>query len=404
MPTTFDRTFGNSVQPDHITQLFDAWEGVAAAGVPASLTTVNDNSSYALRVKNQGTAGALLVEDSAANDLLRVNDNGTLIALGTITTDLNVLNSTVTWNASGVTFTAWELNVTDTASATASLLLDLQVAGSSKFSISKAGAPTFAGTAYIGDTANAKVTLGLTINQAAADDEILSLKSSDVAHGVTDVTETDTYGRFLKAEATGGGLRLDGLSDADVSAGFGLILRGISGIAANTAKATTARGIVEIDAAIKSGTGVTVAGADGNLVVIQSSGTTRYIFDVEGSAHADVEWVAFDDFNDSALLDSVEHALLPGLQRDPIQDSFGRVVRYSRDQLETAGIIGRGSYRETGDGKARAMLNMTKLTMALAGAMRQQYDRIAALERRVGLNAQLIDGYRAKRGRAGEVT
>jgi hypothetical protein len=42
-----------------------------------------------------------------------------------------------TWNASGTTFTAIKMNVTDTASAAASLLMDLQVGGVSKFSVDK---------------------------------------------------------------------------------------------------------------------------------------------------------------------------------------------------------------------------------------------------------------------------
>jgi hypothetical protein len=44
-----------------------------------------------------------------------------------------------TWNASGTTFTGIGLNVTDSASAAGSLLMDLQVGGSSQFSISKTG-------------------------------------------------------------------------------------------------------------------------------------------------------------------------------------------------------------------------------------------------------------------------
>jgi hypothetical protein len=43
------------------------------------------------------------------------------------------------WNASGTTFTAIKMNVTDSASAAASLLMDLQVGGVSQFSVSKAG-------------------------------------------------------------------------------------------------------------------------------------------------------------------------------------------------------------------------------------------------------------------------
>lgn len=44
-----------------------------------------------------------------------------------------------TWNDAGVTFTAMKMNVTDTASAAASLLMDLQVGGVSKFAVRKDG-------------------------------------------------------------------------------------------------------------------------------------------------------------------------------------------------------------------------------------------------------------------------
>jgi hypothetical protein len=47
-----------------------------------------------------------------------------------------------TWNASGTTFTGIGLNVTDTASAAGSLLLDLQVGGTSQFKVSKGGRVT----------------------------------------------------------------------------------------------------------------------------------------------------------------------------------------------------------------------------------------------------------------------
>ena len=44
-----------------------------------------------------------------------------------------------TWNAGATTFTAVKMNVTDTASAAGSLLMDLQVGGSSRFNVSKTG-------------------------------------------------------------------------------------------------------------------------------------------------------------------------------------------------------------------------------------------------------------------------
>lgn len=51
----------------------------------------------------------------------------------------NIYDMADTWNAGATTFTAIKMNVTDTASAAASLLMDLQVGGSSKFSVNKSG-------------------------------------------------------------------------------------------------------------------------------------------------------------------------------------------------------------------------------------------------------------------------
>ena len=61
------------------------------------------------------------------------------------------------------------------------------------------------GSLFIADTTNANMTTGLTINQGAADNEILALKSSDIAHGLTSITETDTYFFVKKVNATAGG-------------------------------------------------------------------------------------------------------------------------------------------------------------------------------------------------------
>lgn len=58
---------------------------------------------------------------------------------GTATANAPVLNATQTWNNAAVTFTGWQLNVTDTASNAASLLMDLQVGGVGFFGVQKDG-------------------------------------------------------------------------------------------------------------------------------------------------------------------------------------------------------------------------------------------------------------------------
>ncbi len=68
-------------------------------------------------------------------------DAGSALTLtgGTVTTSNPLITGTQTWNAGAVTFTGWKLNVTNTASAAASLLLDLQVGGSSVFNVRRDG-------------------------------------------------------------------------------------------------------------------------------------------------------------------------------------------------------------------------------------------------------------------------
>jgi hypothetical protein len=61
----------------------------------------------------------------------------------------DIYNMLDTWNASGTTFTAIKMNVTDTASAAASMLMDLQVGGASKFNVTKVGTATFSGNLQI---------------------------------------------------------------------------------------------------------------------------------------------------------------------------------------------------------------------------------------------------------------
>lgn len=53
---------------------------------------------------------------------------------------MNIYDLSDVWNAGGTTFTAVKMNVTDTASAATSMLIDLQVGGTSQFHVLKNGA------------------------------------------------------------------------------------------------------------------------------------------------------------------------------------------------------------------------------------------------------------------------
>jgi hypothetical protein len=131
-----------------------------------------------------------------------------------------------------------------------------------------AGASRFDGTCYIGDTANANCTLGLTINQGAADDQILAFRSSDVVTALTSATTqavtTNAYATFSKASATLGGLLMQSLAEDDA---LGTALRFASyGGTATTTKSTAGRALVEIYASEHNGANALAdVTADGNV-------------------------------------------------------------------------------------------------------------------------------------------
>lgn len=73
-----------------------------------------------------------------------VGSSALVLTGATQTSSFPVLNATQTWNNVATTFKGVTVNITDTASAAASLLMDLQVGGTSKFKVDKNGALTLA--------------------------------------------------------------------------------------------------------------------------------------------------------------------------------------------------------------------------------------------------------------------
>ena len=65
----------------------------------------------------------------------------------------NIFDLVDTWALSGGPYTSIKMNATDNDAASASLLMDLQVGGASKFSVGKAGGLTFAGNLQIANNA-----------------------------------------------------------------------------------------------------------------------------------------------------------------------------------------------------------------------------------------------------------
>jgi hypothetical protein len=80
-----------------------------------------------------------IVDDPAGTPLDRKIALNNLFTRGTITASAPVLDASQTWNNGAVTFTGLKFNVVSDTSAAASLLMDLQVGGSSVFVLRKSG-------------------------------------------------------------------------------------------------------------------------------------------------------------------------------------------------------------------------------------------------------------------------
>lgn len=129
-------------------------------------------------------------------------------------------------------------------------------------------------------------------------------------------------------------------------------------------------------------------------MVIQNNATTRFIFDVEGSGHADVEWIAFDAHQDVLLMEALE-VEMTGRPRRLTPERFGvNPLAYERARMEALGIVGRDSWHEE-NGRQRQMVNFTRLAMLHHGAILQEADErlhlVARMDQLEAENARLRD-------------
>lgn len=223
-----------------------------------------------------------------------------------------------------------------------------------------------AGKVRIGSDGNSYQTYGLTIDQGTYHEEILTLQSTtDVSHSFT-ATESGTYGVFRKDSDAAGGLQVIGYRDSDDVAGRALSLIGRLDEAADTAKSTSAIGVITTFSQISSSGNPASVGSDGNLFVVTNHGTARWIVDAEGDTHRDGSDNTFDAYDDVmlarafALETSVESA---------IKDEWDNWVRYNRDTLVEAGIM-----------SPEGFYNESALTRLLVGAVWQIGKRLMVLE------------------------
>jgi len=112
-----------------------SWSALAPAAKQDASANLSAWSALATSAKQDQSAKLDTIAGLASiTPLTRLAASGE-----TVTTSNPLLDLAQTWNAGGVTFTGFKFNVTDTASASASLLFDWQVGGATKASLRKDG-------------------------------------------------------------------------------------------------------------------------------------------------------------------------------------------------------------------------------------------------------------------------
>ena len=309
-----------------------------------------DSDDLDFRIESNGNANAIFVD--GGNDRVGIGtgtvDTGgkclTLKSMGSAGPQL-ILHQ---YNAAD----GWELNAED---ATGHLTV-ADTAADEIFRFDDTGQ-----LASGGETAADVSRGGLCLNQVADDTNIMTFKSSDVAHGMTGIAETDTYGMVLKDSATEGGLEFVGLTEA----GIGIRLKSHA-TAASTTKGTGADACLKFDCFKKDNSNSAAHGSNENLAAISDAGTTRFIFDAEGDFHADSSSTTFDAYDDAQLVRAFDLSHRKGT----IESKFDKFIAYNHENLADIKLVGRSE-----DGTPNNFINITKFQQLHNGAIWQQYEK-----------------------------
>lgn len=159
------------------------WNGTAIADTYlATISTAGKVDNSATTATSANTASAIVARDASGDfaagvitasltGLASLNlplAGGTMTgqitsALGTIATDIRVLSATATWTNAAVAFNGLFLDITNTASNAASLLLDLRVDGVSRIYSTIGGTTVFRGVGAVDDILRVLNTAGSAI-------------------------------------------------------------------------------------------------------------------------------------------------------------------------------------------------------------------------------------------------
>jgi hypothetical protein len=330
-------------------------QGVAANSlILSNITTDGD----ILMLVSDGGNSLEAININAANAILQLGHGMADVAIKTAGVEKARFASTVT------TFNRDSGNIGFVVNS--DTLTAISVAGDT-------GAVAFGGNAFIGDSANANMTTGLTVNQGANDNHIFALKSSDISTGLTTAVhgtdvEVDDYFTMQKASATLGGVRMQFMAE-DAVLGSPWVVQCFGGTA-TTNKTSDARGLISFYVSEHNGSNaIANVTADGNLFSIQGNvggNLCRFLVDEDGDMYSTTSAQTFDDHDDLALVNTY----------DAIRSDYGEWAKENEDALVALRVLG-APIAEGG------LTNVTQLQRLHNGAIRQLGERLRLTEQKL---------------------
>ena len=359
-----------------------------------ALTVAASNTTAGAAVKwvaSKNLGESLIILDSGGNgriglagdlDLITLTANTVTVAGTVAATALTGDGSALTGISAGATLSGSTDNTIVTVTGANAMQGEANLTFTGSL-LTVTGDANVTSNLFINDTANANQTAGITINQTTNDNHILTFKSGgDVNTGLTSLpsqdVEIDDYAIFKKSHPTKGGLVIYGLNTNNTRA---LDFYGYAGTD-NTAKNVNASSHNALSAIRHDNSNALAAfTANSNIFMLEkvdSGGSAaRFLWDVEGSAHADVEWTTYDDYNDIELLRGIHGALTPDYKT-----TFGKDMMYNLSRYEDLGFVGKDSVhweeREDGRKQLRGMVNFTQLSMLHHSTIIQMADQFTA--------------------------
>ena len=204
---------------------------------------------------------------------------------------------------------------------------------------------------------------GICLNQGSEDVIIMSCKSSDVAHGMTGLNETDTFFAMKKRDAAGGGMKMTCLAEAEAAFRLEAFATGVIDTEASGSDAA-----IYFDGRIANGTSVEGMAADSNLAIFGVASEARFIIKADGELHSDTTGTVgtYDKYDDAQLVRAI--SLNDG--KNVIDSKFDKWVQYKAADLVDAKILGKDD-----EGNPTSFINITGLQRLHNGAIWQQYEK-----------------------------